>query len=120
MNHINKYLIACIALSLLGIILIAVVDFKENVAITKISEITDRMAGESIIACGVVKSKSISPSQTAFITLTNESASIRTVFFKNELREVEDSSRGSNLCVKGNIQVYNGTLEIVGRKVINQ
>lgn len=120
MNNTNRYIIACITLSFLGIISIAAIGFEEKITPAEVSEITAGMAGENVMVCGTVKSKSISPSGTAFLTLANGSASIRAVFFKNEAREVENSSRGSKLCIKGNIQIYNGTLEIVGRKAIYQ
>ncbi|VVB60725.1 Exodeoxyribonuclease 7 large subunit [uncultured archaeon] len=119
MNNTNKYLIACVMLALIGIISIAAIGFEEDITPTEMPRITNRMAGENVIVCGIVKSKSISPSGTAFMSLADGSTSIRAVFFKNEVREVQNSSRGTNLCIKGNIQIYNGTLEIVGRRAIN-
>ena len=118
-------LIACIAFSILGIALITAFDYdyKGSVNTINISEIDRKMAGENIIACGIVKSKSVSQSGTTFLTLADRGSKtqfISLVFFKNEMHEIENISRGENVCAKGVVQIYNGSAEIIGRKIINE
>ncbi len=113
----NKAIIACIIVSLLGIVSIAALEINEDIAAFKISEIDRKIAGENVIACGVVKSKSTSPSGTTFLTLSEKKSSIRIVFFKNEGALAENVSRGLNLCIKGNVQSYNGSIELIGKGV---
>lgn len=109
---------ACIMLSVAGILLITATDLTEIVKAVNISEIGGGMSGENIITCGSVKSKSISPSGTAFILLGDGASRIRSVFFKNEMHETENATRGSDFCLKGTVKIYNGTTEIIGKRKI--
>lgn len=114
----NTMIAACIMLSAAGILLIAAIDLTGTEKEVNISQINSGISGENIITCGNVKSKSISPSGTAFIVLGNGTSKIRAVFFKNELHEVENATRGSDFCLKGTIKIYNGTAEIIGKKKV--
>lgn len=114
----KRILTACIIVSAAGITLITALDYEGNARTMDIAEIGSKMAGENAIVCGAVISKSISSSGTAFITLAGNSSKIRLVFFKNEVHETENISRGRSLCARGTIQMYNGSAEIIGRKIV--
>lgn len=113
----NSMIFVCIIAALFGIASIAAFEINESSATVRISEIGEGLAGENVAVCGIVKSKSISPSGAAFLTVSEGKSSIRLVFFKNERYLIESVARGSNLCVKGNVQIYNATIEIIGRSV---
>ena len=114
----KKILIACIASSFLGIAFITAADYETDVNRVNISEISSKIAGENIIACGVIKSKSVSESGTTFLTLAENGSKARLVFFKNDMHETENVSRGESICAKGVVQIYNNSAEIIGRKII--
>ena len=119
MEFKNKKLAAtCILMSIIGILSIAAIDIGSEAKAVKISEISREIAGENILVCGTVKSKSISQSENAFLVLSEEKSSISVVFFKNEVGEVENISRGSKICVSGAVQTYNGTTEVIGRRAL--
>lgn len=114
----KKALLACIFLSFIGIASIYALDIHNNPEIMKIPAIAGNMAGENIIACGIVKSKSVSPSATTFLALADGNSRIRVVFFKNERSEAVNISRNSNVCVSGTVRVYNGSVEIIGKRLL--
>ncbi len=118
-KNTKKILIACIAFSFLGITLIAALDYVSAAGAVNVSEIDSKHIGENIIVCGIVKSKSISQSGTTFMTLAENGKKIPFVFFKNEMHEAENISRGSSICARGTIQMYNGSAEIIGRRVVS-
>lgn len=113
----KKALAACIFLSFLGIAAIYALDIHDVPEAMKISAITKNMVGENIIACGIVKSKSVSPSETTFLALDGGNSRIRVVFFKNERSETENILRNSNVCIRGTVQIYNGSAEIIGKRL---
>jgi len=120
----KRILIACIIASIAGIAsitLITALDYESNMETTNIAEISSKMAGENTVVCGYVKSKSISQSGTTFITLAEKNSKTQTiplVFFKNEARQTGNISRGQSICARGIIQIYNGSAEIIERKII--
>lgn len=117
----KRTLIACILVSLAGIAFITALDYEDNTRTMDITKIDNKLAGETIIVCGDVKSKSVSSSGITFITLAEKNSKAQTiplVFFKNEVHETENISRGRSLCARGTIQIYNRSVEIIGRKIV--
>ncbi len=121
----KRTLTACIAFSLIGIALITAInyDYEDAIKTVNISEIDRKMSGENIIICGIVKSKSVSKSETTFVTLADKNSKTQTqflslVFFKNEMHETKNISRGSNICARGTVQIYNGSVEVIARKTL--
>ena len=119
----KRILIACIIASIIGITLITALDYYGDTRTANITEIDSKMAGENIIICGIMKSKSVSKSGTIFMTLADKSSKVKTaqtiplIFFKNEVHETENISKGLEVCVRGTILIYNRSAEIIGRKI---
>lgn len=116
----KKILIACIVFSIMGITLITALDYEIDAKRANISEIDSKLAGENIVVCGTVKSKSVSQSGTTFLALYENGSKARLIFFKNEQHEIENISRGEIICAKGVVQIYNNSAEIIGRKIIKR
>ncbi|MBU4300189.1 MAG: OB-fold nucleic acid binding domain-containing protein [Nanoarchaeota archaeon] len=117
-NTTKKILITCIAVSILGISLITAIDYGADAKRVNLSELGSKLAGENIMACGIVKSKSVSQTGTTFMTIAENGSKARIIFFKNERYKTENISRGESVCVNGVVQIYNNNAEIIGRKII--
>lgn len=97
---------------------------KEEVHATRISSITSSMKGEQVTICGV-PSGIKTPKQTTFFMMKDDSGKIQCVLFNKTAndnkgrKELLDScaASGKQVYVDGEIDIYNGTLEVKAWKV---
>ena len=97
---------------------------KEEVRAARISSIKSSMKGEQVTICGV-PSEIKTPKQTTFFTMKDDSGKIQCVLFNKMAndnkgrKELLDScaASGKQLYIDGEVDIYNGTLEVKAWKV---
>ncbi|MCK5593653.1 MAG: hypothetical protein KAI18_00260 [Candidatus Aenigmarchaeota archaeon] len=108
-----KYL--SFAITILGLIILiqATNTFTPDTILIK--NIDETFQGDYISTCGTVIDIRTSTKNT-FITLESEKASIDSIFF-DTLRHI---TINSHVCITGKIEIYKGTVEIIGDRIIEQ
>lgn len=97
---------------------------KEEVQAARISSIKSSMKGEQVTICGV-PSEIKTPKQTTFFTMKDDSGKIQCVLFNKTAndnqgrKELLDScaASGKQVYIDGEVDIYNGTLEVKAWKV---
>lgn len=88
----------------------------------ELASIGKNMIGENIVSCGIAESlpKESKNGDALFLKLggmrENSNGSITVVFFKNEMHAAKNISRGSKICVEGNVAVFGGNIEIIAKR----
>ncbi|NOQ55249.1 MAG: hypothetical protein GQ477_00420 [Nanohaloarchaea archaeon] len=108
-----KYL--SFAITLLGLIILIHATDTFTPETIQIKYIDESFQGKYISACGTVTDIRTSK-QNTFITLESEKTTISAVFFET----IKYIQLNNNLCIQGRIEIYKGTVEIIGDKIIKQ
>ena len=115
----TKMAFVCVAVSLVGLVIMLASNTFGDVKQIQIAGITKEMAGERGVICGQVRSISDNGKDTVFIKLADGNSTISTVFFSDVKERVSGVVKGARICIEGNIQVYQGAPELIGRKLVD-
>ena len=99
----------------LGLILLIYATHTFTPDIIPIKTIDETFQGDYLSVCGTVIDIRTSAKNT-FITLESEKASIDSIFF-DTIRHI---TINSHVCITGKIEIYKGTVEIIGDRIIEQ
>ena len=108
----------CMVVSIIGLVIIYIMEFASSADTTAIGSITKDNAGESVKVCGTISKMYVSNKENIFFNL-NDSASISVVVFRDkaELFDAGSMKNGMRACVDGNVQIYNDKLEIIAGRL---
>lgn len=115
----TKMAFVCVAVSLAGLLIMLASNSFGDIKHIQIAGITKEMAGERAVICGTVRAISDNGKDTVFIKLSDGNSTISAVFFHDVNERVSGVVKGSEICIEGNIQVYHGAPEIIGRKLVD-
>ena len=115
----TKMAFVCVAVSLVGLLIMLASNSFGDTKQVRILSITKEMAGERGVICGQVRSISDNGKDTVFIKLADGNSTISTVFFSDVKERVSGVVKGARICIEGNIQVYQGAPELIGRKLVD-
>jgi len=115
----TKMAFVCVAVSLVGLLIMLASNSFGDTKQVRISSITKEMAGERAVICGTVRSISDNGKGTIFIKLADGNSTISAVFFQDVQERVSGVVKGAEICIEGNIQVYQGAPELIGRKLLD-
>lgn len=115
-KHPNLLKIA-VLVSIIGILAIFVVKSYSSDLDVPISEANSYL-GRSIAVSGEIKKVFISPSNTGFIDLEDNTGTITIVVFSSsKLDIVYDLKEGNTISVVGKVQEYKDELEIIAKEI---
>ena len=108
----------CLLVSIVGLVIIYIMESVSSADTTAIGSITKDNAGESVKVCGTISKMYVSNKENIFFNL-NDSASISVVVFRDkaELFDAGSMKNGMRACVDGTVQIYNDKLEIIAGRL---
>jgi hypothetical protein len=104
-----------VAMSIMGIIIIAYTVYNYEPSCVNISSLRETDVGKIYYLSGSIESVFVK-NDTAFIQMSEQDKKINVVMFSDVLEKnpiVYDISRGENVTMKGKVQMYKGALEII-------
>lgn len=109
----------CLLISVLGLMLIYVVEIFVVVPYTEIADITKDDVGENVRLCGTVDKRYVSAKGDVFLDLVDDSG-IRVVFFNNgaDLNYDQYLEKSKVICLEGVVKLYDGNLEVIGERLL--
>jgi len=109
----------CLVVSLIGLVIIYVMESVSGQNASEIADITKERVGESVRVCGIVSKMYVSNTDNTFFNL-NDNASINVVVFsdKRQMLGVGDIKNGVLVCVDGTVAEYRGKLEIIAGRLV--
>jgi len=113
----DKMALACVAVSIAGLIIMIVSNSFYDAPRIELGSITKEMAGEKVVLCGTAGTSRDNGKGTVFLKLSSGGKTFDAVFFQDVSEKAAAIKSGREICIEGTVQVYNGDLELVGRKI---
>ena len=112
----DKFTVACLLVSVVGLVLIFLSVQTIEPKQTKIIEIDSDMVGTEVSITGTVKS-SYTKNEHVFLTVSDNTGAISVVIFSDVASKLTTKDfKGKSISVSGIVDEYNSKLEIVPRK----
>lgn len=108
----------CIAVSIIGIVIIYLADVGYSAKKISGSDITGALVGERAMLCGIISDIKTSDTDTVFFKV-DDGVKTSAVLFQNRATEenIAALKKGNVACITGVIEQYHSTMEIIVSKV---
>ena len=110
--------------SVLGLVMLFYISGNLELERTDIGDITARDVGGAVEVCGRISTRFVSKSDNIFLDLRDETGRIKVVIFSNTAGNLKrfgidayGLTEGDEVCVAGNIDDYEGEIEIICKKL---
>ena len=118
-SQLTRLALLCSVTGLIGLFLVS---SSITGAVTDIGNLTPDSIGVGVKVCGNITSRYVSKAGHLFLEVADRSGEIDVVVFKSTISRIAGCSplglkKGDGVCVLGNIDVYEGELEILPRDI---
>ena len=110
--------VVCSVAGLLALVYFSAAEHEAS----KIGGISPEDAGLLMKICGTIESKHVSKNGHIFMTIGDDTGSIRAVVFNNTAQRIRGLDcyglkKGDTVCMTGRIDMYEGELEIIPKSI---
>ncbi len=104
--------IISLIISITGMVIIFISAKAYTPDYIEIKDIDASLQGQYILTCGTVTDTK-ETKNAVFITIVSKNRYINSIFFKKTITV----KKGSEICIKGIVDIYNNNLEIIGKEI---